>query len=152
MATKLVISAGGRHIDGFIHHDIKPLPGIDIVCDLFDLPNHIEKDSCEIIHFTHALEHFPKKDTNRILILIKDLLMAGGQLYLEVPNFAWHANLVLSGKDREAVYYAFGGQLDEWDFHKTGFTPKILEEELELAGFRDIQIYPNSSISSQCIK
>lgn len=145
---KLIISAGDRQIKGFVHHDVRPLPGIDIVCGLFDLPKHIQPESCEEIHFTHALEHFPTKETNKVLNLVKSFLRPGGKLYLEVPNFAWHAQLIQDGRDRDAVYYAFGGQLDEYDFHKTGFTPNILEEELQFAGFKNINIQPGSSITA----
>jgi predicted SAM-dependent methyltransferase len=147
----LIISAGDRQVKGFVHHDIRKLPGIDIVCDLFDLPNHIKPKSCDLIHFTHALEHFPTSETNKVLTLIHGLLRPGGKLYIEVPNFAWHAQLIQEGRDRDAVYYAFGGQLDEYDFHKTGFTPKILEEELMMAGFKDINIQPASSISATAV-
>lgn len=142
---KLILCAGNRHSPGFTTHDIQGPQ--DIICDLFDIGNFVEPESCEEIHFTHALEHFPSSSTSRVLDLIYNLLKKNGVLYIEVPNFAWHASLVNEGKDREAVYYAFGGQLDEWDFHKTAFTPKILKEELEDAGFVIGEMLPDSSIS-----
>jgi predicted SAM-dependent methyltransferase len=143
---KLVLCAGSRHIDGYKHHDVQELPGIDYVCDLLDIGKHIEPYSCERIEFTHALEHFPYNDTVSVLSMVRSLLAPGGELYLEVPNFAWHAKLLMEGKEREAVYYAFGGQLDEWDFHKAGFTPNILRDDLELAGFTDVKIINDSSL------
>jgi predicted SAM-dependent methyltransferase len=142
---KLILCAGDRHVPGFTTHDIHG--NQDILCDLFDIGNHVEPESCEEIHFTHALEHFPTKMVPQVLDLIYGLLKPEGRLYIEVPNFAWHAQLINEGKDREAVYYAFGGQLDEWDFHKTAFTPKIIREELEDAGFRDIDVQPASSLN-----
>ena len=145
---KLILCANDRQIPGFKHHDVKAMPGIDYACDLFDIGEHIKPSSCEEIQFTHALEHFPTADTQKVLALIKGLLKEGGKLYVEVPNFKWHAELVSKGRDRDAVYYAFGGQLDEWDFHKTGFTPNILHEELAKAGFKEINIQPASSISA----
>lgn len=149
---KLILCANDRQLPGWKHHDVLRLEGIDYVCDLFDITKHVADSSCEEIKFTHALEHFPTADTQKVLALIKQLLKPHGKLYIEVPNFAWHAELVTKGKDRDAVYYAFGGQLDQWDFHKTGFTPKILQEELEKAGFKDINIQPASSISAWMTK
>lgn len=149
---KLILCAGTRHISGFNTHDVKQLGGIDFVCDLFDIGKHVQDGSCEEIHFTHALEHFPQKDTQRVLGLIYKLLSTNGRVYIEVPNFSWHASLLLEGKQREAVYYAYGGQLDEWDFHKTGFTYQILKEELEKAGFREITIQGADSLSARAIK
>lgn len=146
----LILCAGNRKLDGFVTHDIQGDHHIN--CDLFDVGQHVEPESCNEIHFTHALEHFPTKMTPQVLDLIHGLLRSGGKLYVEVPNFAWHASLIAEGRDRDAVYYAFGGQLDEWDFHKTGFTPKILREELEAAGFQNIEIQDGSSLCATMTK
>jgi hypothetical protein len=48
--------------------------------------------------------------------------------------------------NRQIIEYTFGGQLNEWDLHYTGFTPEILEEDLESAGFTIDSLAPNSSI------
>jgi len=149
---KLILCANKRQLNGYKHHDVLAIEGIDYVCDLFDIKNYVQDETCEIIRFTHALEHFPTAKTQDVLSLIKSLLSPGGKLYLEVPNFEWHAELVRLGKDKEAVRYAFGGQEDEWDFHKTGFTPNILHEELTKAGFKDIQLQIGSSISGWVTK
>lgn len=150
---RLILCAGDRRIDGFKHHDIRPLNGLDYVCDLFDIVKQVKENSCDEIQFTHCLEHFPTKETQKVLGLLSSLLKTGGKLYIEVPNFLWHAKLALNeDRERDAIYYAFGGQLDEWDFHKTGFTPTILQEELEFAGFKDIRIENSSSLSAWCHK
>lgn len=143
---KLILCANTRQLEGYKHHDVLNLVGIDYVCELFDIGKFVESESCEEIHFTHALEHFPRADTQNVLELIRSLLIPGGRVYLEVPNFAWHAKLVMEGKDKDAEYYAFGGQLDEWDFHKRGFTPRLLEEELQLAGFSHGEILNDSTM------
>lgn len=149
---KLVLCANTRQLEGFKHHDILPLAGIDYVCDLFSIGDFVKAESCDEIHFTHALEHFPTKQTPFVLDLIRGLLKQGGRLYIEVPNFAWHASLINDGRERDAVKYAFGGQLDEYDFHKTGFTPTILKEELEDAGFINVDIKDGSSLEAHCTK
>lgn len=150
---KLNLCSGERRVQGFKHHDIKKYNGIDYVCDLYEITNFIEPESCEEIHFTHALEHFPKDDTVPILKMIYSLLRENGRLYIEVPNFSWHASLVLfEGRDRDAVNYAFGGQIDEWDFHKTGFTEKIIQEDLESAGFKGIEISGLDSLQVKAYK
>lgn len=144
---KLIICAGERLEPGYTTHDIQDLPNIDIKCDFWELPQHVEAGSCEEIHFTHALEHFPMSRTYEALKLIWVLLQDGGKLYLEVPNFKWHAEMILADpRDRQIVEYAFGGQLNEWDYHYNGFTPEILEEDLEMAGFVVDSLAPNSSI------
>lgn len=144
---KLVLCAGKRQVKGYMHHDVMKFTGIDFVCDLKDIGLHIANGTCERIEFTHALEHFPTKEIVGILTMVRGLLKEGGELYLEVPNFEWHAKILLNeGRERDAVYYAFGGQEDEYDFHKTAFTCNILREDLESAGFKDIEVHNQSSI------
>lgn len=144
---KLVLCAGTRHTKGYMHHDVIAFSGIDFVCELKDIGLHVANGTCERIEFTHALEHFPTKEIVGILIMVRKLLKSGGELYLEVPNFEWHAKILLNeGREKDAVYYAFGGQENEWDFHKTGFTQNILRENLEEAGFGNIKVINDSSL------
>lgn len=144
---KLVLCAGDRHVEGYMHHDVMAFPRTDFVCDLHDIGKKIANGTCERIEFTHALEHFPTKEIVPILKMIHGMLKKDGELYIEVPNFEWHARLLLEeGRDRDAVYYAFGGQENEYDFHKTAFTVKILQEDLESAGFQNIQVSNQSSL------
>lgn len=144
---KLVIGAGERRVDGFKHHDVQDLEGIDFVCDIWKLPEHVKDGSCDEIHMTHVLEHFPMARTAEVLTLVRDLLKKGGKLYIEVPNFHWHALMILrEPRDRQIVEYAFGGQLNAWDYHYNGFTPEILVEDLTNAGFNVTEMKPNSSI------
>jgi hypothetical protein len=60
--------------------------------------------------------------------------------------------LVITGNDEMGVHYAFGGQLDKYDYHKTGFTSKILQKLLEENGFRIESLDNNTSISCVALK
>jgi len=140
----LVIGAGTRRVEGFVHHDIQALEGISIVCDFWDIP---EQQKYDEIHMTHVLEHFPMAKTQAVLLKVKKLLVKGGRLYIEVPNFYWHAlEIVANPLNRQIVEYAFGGQKNEWDYHYNGFTPELLHEDLSIAGFVVDNLVPNSSI------
>ena len=150
--VKLIIGAGTRHKDGWVHHDIQTLPGIDIICDFWDLPKNVS-EPCSNIEITHVLEHFPMSRTSDTFKLLYDLLAPGGELYIEVPNFKWHAQMILENpRDRKIVEYAYGGQLNEWDYHYMGFTPEILTEELVRAGLQVVELSPNSSIECRAVK
>jgi len=143
----LVIGAGERRIEGAVHHDVQKLKGIDIVCDFWKLPQHVMKGSQEEIHMTHFLEHFPIAKTQDALLLVKDLMCKGGKLYIEVPNFYWHALKIIENPlDRQIIEYAYGGQHNKWDYHYNGFTPELLHEDLSLAGFTVDELRPLSSI------
>lgn len=150
---KLIIGAGLRILPGYLTHDIQDLPNIDICCDFWDLPKYIDAGSLEEIQITHVLEHFPLADTIAALHLMWGLLDEAGKIYIEVPNFKWHAEMILKDPtDRQIVEYAYGGQLNKWDFHYNGFTPEILKEDLEEVGFKVISLEPNSSIECWATK
>lgn len=150
---KLIIGANKRQVPGYTHHDVLDLPGIDIVCEFWDLPKHVKPGSCEEIQMTHVLEHFPIKKTQEVLAVLYDMLADGGRLYIEVPNYAWHAEMILKNpRDRQIVEYSFGGQIDQWDFHYNGFTPELLEEDLIRALFSVESLNPGSSIECWAVK
>lgn len=145
-------STNEKQADGYLKQDIEGYPGIDLVCDIRDLDKHLRGGQCAKLRASHVMEHFGTSEVDGIFTMLYNLLEDDGVFEVIVPNFRWHARLVLEGRDKDAVYYAFGGQLDAWDFHKTGFTPSILFEKLQAAGFKDIQIDEQTSIICQARK
>lgn len=131
---------------GYLKQDIEGYPGIDLVCDIRDLDKHLKPGQCAKIRASHVMEHFGTREVDGIYTMLYNLLEDGGELEVIVPNFRWHARLVQEGRDIEAVYYCFGGQLDAWDYHKTGYTPSILYQKLTTADFKDIQIEEQTSL------
>lgn len=126
----------------FVLQDAEPHPGIDLVCDIRDLDKHIKDNYVGVIRASHVLEHFHSKElTSHILPMLYRLLMPGGYLKIIVPNFYWHSTLVMAGHDEKAVLYCFGGGLDKYDHHYTGWTPKLAEKWLTEAGFEIVDIY-----------
>jgi predicted SAM-dependent methyltransferase len=128
--------------EGYLYQDIEPHKGIDLVCDLEELNKYVKLGQCKQIRISHALEHFPTSHVSTILTMLYGLLEDEGILEIHVPNLQWHLQLLSEGKDEEAVNYVFGGQRDQYDFHKTGFTPSIIVQRLIDAGFKikDMQI------------
>lgn len=130
----------------YILQDIQPLPGIQLVCDIEELDKHLKPGQCKRMRMSHVLEHFPTSKIVPILKMLHSLLEEGGELEIHVPNFKWHCSLVLQDKDEEAVTYAFGGQNDEYDFHKTAFTPYLLAKALVEAGYKVDDVIIEQSI------
>lgn len=121
---------------GYVLQDIHAHPGIDIVCDIRDLGEHVELGFCSEIRASHVLEHFHSTELKQsIFPLLKSLLQKDGILNIIVPNFEWHCDLVKQGNDEKAVFYAYGGGLDDWDYHRTGFTPRLAAKWITEAGF-----------------
>lgn len=165
MGMKLDIGAGnpaeGESQAGkdYVLQDVEAHPGIDIVCDIRELDLELawkfrdttggenKSDVCSEIRASHVLEHFHMKELRgHILPMLKRCLQSGGILNIIVPNFEWHCDLVKQGQDEQAVFYAFGGGLDKYDHHYTGWTPKLADKWLTEAGFEVIDIYVDTCV------
>jgi predicted SAM-dependent methyltransferase len=150
---KLIVGAGDRQKEGWTSHDVVALPGIQIVCEMMDLPNKVTPGEIEAIEATHVLEHFAMAKVPELFGMLYSLLKPGGEIYIEVPNFLWHAHQIIKNPyDRQIVEYAYGGQKDKWDYHMNGFTPQILKQDLEDVGFTVTELHNNSSIECRAKK
>jgi predicted SAM-dependent methyltransferase len=137
---------------GYVLNDVEPHENIDIVCNIKDLAQYIPEGYCSKVRSSHILEHFGTKEVIDVIKMIHSLLEKDGEFIIFVPNFKWHGQLLSTGNDEMAVLYAFGGQLDQYDYHKTGFTPKVLRKYLEENGFKVISLLEGSSIECHAIK
>jgi hypothetical protein len=144
-SRRLHIGSGTRRIPGFETMDIDgSLPGLDIVGDVRDLSS-IASDSYAEIYLSHILEHIPVADVEGVLDQLWRILAPGGQVRIAVPDL-----------DKMCRYYVenyewftpphtpwlglfYGGQKDEFDFHRGGFNFAYLKYLLEKARFTGIR-------------
>lgn len=133
--------------NGFVLQDVEKHKNIDLVCNIKDLLQFVPEGYCSEVRACHILEHFGTKEVVEVVKIVWKLLEDGGRFTIFVPNFLWHMQLLLEDKEEQAVNYAFGGQLDQYDYHKTGFTPKLLQKLLEGNGFKVQTLVPGTSIT-----
>lgn len=142
---------GESQAEGYLHHDVNPdIEGLDLCCNLLDLDKHIK--NADVFRLSHCLEHFTIPESKKILKILFKLLNEEGRLEIIVPNFKWHAQLLLSGHEEEANYYCFGGQLDSFDLHKQGWTKNRLIKALQETGFAIVSCDDESSITCISLK
>lgn len=137
---------------GFILQDIEAHEGIDLVCDIENLFEHLNEGQCAHIRISHCLEHFETHKIPTLLKMFNYLLEKGGELEIHVPNLMWHVQLLQEGKPEEAVLYMFGGQKDKYDLHKTGFTLSLLTKLVKEAGFTVKESSEDGSLHLYAIK
>lgn len=143
---------GEAQPEGYVLNDVEPHQNIDLVCNIKDIDQFIPEGCCAEIRMSHVFEHFTKQEGIDLLKMFHKLLQEKGRLLIIVPNFRWHCELLRSGQDEMAVHYCFGGQLDEFDIHKTAFTPKILQKRLEENGFKVEKLLNQTSITCEAVK
>ena len=98
--------------------------------------------SVDEIYASHVLEHFGRHEFLGVLKEWRRVMKPGARLYLAVPDIESSIGYYHKTGDLKALYGQFwGGQRNEYDYHKIGFTFGTLSEYLREAGFTDPEKY-----------
>jgi len=143
---RLNLGSGTTPIPGFINVDaLDDAPGVDVVADISQrLP--FDDGAVDLVYASHLLEHFPTDQVPELLAEWRRVLRPGGVLLVAVPDLEVIARTLVA--KREGWFtppngpwlgVLYGGQKDEYDFHKTGFTAPWLAHLMREAGFGEIE-------------
>lgn len=158
---KLDIGSGGKSSDSsFIGVD-PYAEGADVKAFMWDLP--YEDGTVDVIYASQSLEHVSKFDVIPTLREWWRVLKPGGKIQVVVPDLEWAVKFWLEHKDMpDATSWPmdiiFGNQNHEGEFHKTGFTPKILWEYLSVSAHWFVHLldywqpeFPEYDVTQRCI-
>lgn len=138
---KLHLGCGKRYIDGFIHIDAVDYPHIDHVTTIDHL-SFIPDDSVELIYTCHVLEHFKRKEVERVLREWYRTIKPGGTLRLSVPDFSKLCEVYKKEGNLEIIIGALFGRQDYlYNIHYNVFDYSSLSKLLGLCGFEAIKVY-----------
>ena len=116
---------------------------VDFVGHCSDL-SRFPKDSCSDLYCSHVIEHLSHVgETGATLQGFHRILKPNGLLMIAVPDLKVLSRLFIRedldiGQRNLVMRMMFGGQVDEYDFHKTGFDFDMLQGALITAGFSNI--------------
>lgn len=135
--------------------DIQPREYVDYVGNAMDL-SQFEDNSVEAIYASHVLEHFDY--VRELPVVLKEwhrVLHFGGQLMISVPDLPTLCHLYIeegaSAEQRFSIMrMMFGGQTDEYDYHKVGLSWEYLFMLLTQAGFRIIRKVDRFGLFNDC--
>jgi predicted SAM-dependent methyltransferase len=145
---RLNVGCGNRIEAGYVNCDIRPGPGIDVVCSIMELSRHFDADSADEIMLRHVLEHVSPDNAQIALKEFYKVLKPGGHVRVIVPDIIFHARQLLglvksTAEDQRRHAYAglygwrrteLGG--DQHDAHHWGYDERELTEFLTKAGFQ----------------
>ncbi|MEN9202537.1 MAG: methyltransferase domain-containing protein [Thermostichus sp. DG02_3_bins_51] len=122
--------------------DALPSPYVDYVANAIQL-SMFEDESIDQIYASHVVEHFGAAEVRVALADWYRVLKKGGKLFVAVPDLKVLAKLLtkedLSYEDLAMITsMIYGGQVDEYDFHKMGYTIETLTQLLREVGFNFI--------------
>lgn len=156
----LYVGCGEDRREGYRHCDVREMPGIDFVCNAWEVSQHVM--GLQNIYSRHMLEHLTSMEAEAALLDWHKALQIGGELYIVVPNLNFHVQQWLNAEWDETTLrdvksdarYGFGGlfgwqrECDPrqpnynntyWDVHKSGYNEKRLAFLLRRAGYVDVQ-------------
>ena len=84
---KLHLGCGKRFIPGFIHIDAVDYPHVDHVSSIDHL-SFIQDGTVDLIYNCHVLEHFKRREVDRVLQEWRRVLKPGGVLLVAVPHIS----------------------------------------------------------------
>ena len=130
--------------------DLDPVVSPDYVADICDMVP-VRSGSMDALWSSHNIEHLYPHDVPRALAEFHRVLKEDGVLAMALPDIQRVAQFVAVGMLEEPLYSSPAGPICAIDMiyghrpsmaagnlfmaHHTGFTPGILEEALETAGF-----------------
>ena len=139
---------------GFEGVDIRPLPGIQHVTDMFALDQRFAPNSVQQLYSRHAFEHLSFEDGERAMECWARVLAPGGSLHMLIPDIRYHIAQFLEEDPtapsaanpawtvHEHACAGFWGWQREtgtvWDVHKSGYDFAMLRALLLRHGFEDV--------------
>jgi predicted SAM-dependent methyltransferase len=133
---KLHIGCGTRHFDGYVNIDFRKTRSTDLVCDIRKLP--YPDNSVTLIETYHVIEHLPRHDFPKALKEWQRVLVTGGKLVIECPDFDEVIREYVQG-NKKRIDNIFGRQRFAGDAHLFGYNFDRLKNLLEEGGFDDVQ-------------
>ena len=138
---KLHLGCGKRFIPGFVHIDAVDYPHVDHVATIDNL-SFLQTDSVDLVYNCHVLEHFKRRDVERVLREWLRVLKPGGILRVSVPDFASLCEVYQRERSLNLVIGALFGRQDYlYNIHYNVFDFASLSEQLQRAGFIDVARY-----------
>jgi len=153
LGMRLNLGCGHLPLADFVNVDMRPLPGVDIIAPVDDLP--VSPGTVSEIFSSHLLEHFPQEELRRKLLPHWfNLLMPTGTIRAVVPDGEAMVKNAANGsypfeQFREVL---FGSQDYTGDFHFNMFTPESLSKILSEAGFSKITVPARGRRNGQCFE
>ncbi|QHE78137.1 methyltransferase domain-containing protein [Hydrogenophaga sp. PBL-H3] len=148
-ADRLHLGCGNVRLPGFCNVDILTTHAVDVISDISKLDN-FKDESIALIYACHVLEHFSHDEALDVLQRWFEVLKPGGELRVSVPDIDRIVKIYTENWQHFQtpghspwIGLLYGGQVDPYDFHKTGFNFCWMKHLLEKVGFEEVHEYPH---------
>ena len=157
-SSRLHLGCGVTRLPGFCNVDVYPTSAVDILDDISRL-RKFRKSSVDLIYSSHVLEHFSTDEVPKILKRWFEVLKPGGEIRLSVPDIDRIVKIYMANWEHFQkpghgpwIGLIYGGQENQFDFHKTGFNFNWLSHLLQQVGFIGMKEYPHEPVFAPGLK
>jgi predicted SAM-dependent methyltransferase len=142
-----------------IRLDINPKANPDIINSITEM-NDVQNESVDAVWSSHNLEHLYSHEVPAALGEFFRVIKKGGFLLIALPDLQKAAEEIIRGNEEKTLYVSPSGPITALDIifghrriiehgnlfmrHKTGFTKKLITEQLCRAGFEVRRVEQNS--------
>ena len=138
--VKLHLGCGDIHLPGYTNVDIRPLPGVDLVCDCRALG--VPDESVDLIYSCALIEEFGRFEWVDVLRHWFAKLRPGGLLRLSTSDFEAVCEWYCQTRSMDHLFgLVVGGQRHEHSRHGMVFDFQTLKAGLKDAGFVNVHRY-----------
>lgn len=138
---KLEIGCGQRPTPGYIHNDLNPFEGVDIVGNPWEI--RLPDETLDEVIALGLMEHLTNEQFERTMANVRRMLVPGGVFLFDVPDIpVWCRYVVDHFEGRETPFTIdhifstlYGWQRWPGDEHKSGWYQEKLEKVLNRVGF-----------------
>ena len=139
--ARLHLGCGTKIIHDRINIDALPQSPHVVVDDIMLLET-VEDGSASEIYACHVLEHFGRREIEKVLETWFRKLSPGGLIRISVPDIEKVFEKYAEGVPLAFLMgFLYGGQRNKYDYHKVCFDIESLRTVLEAAGFVCVKRY-----------
>lgn len=150
---KLHLGCNLTKIPGYVNVDIVETEATDLVLDLAEISNYFGSASVDYIYICHTLEHLSRHKYFQTLCDFYYILKTNGMIRISVPDFESLVKYYIQTGDLNEIRGTlYGGQRNEYDYHKWAWDFKSLSEDLNKIGFTNIKKYDANLTDHASIK
>lgn len=128
----LDIGSGENKIEGAIGLDVRRIESVDIISDAHKLP--FKDEVFDLIYSSHLIEHFSHREVKDAVKEWIRVLKKDGIIEIRCPWLRVRALIFFLRPTWKNVRNIYGGQEHTGNFHKCGFSFKLLKEVLDECG------------------
>jgi hypothetical protein len=97
---RLDVGCGARVREGHVGVDVRPLPGVGIVCNAWEIDERVPHKTVHSIYCRHFFEHLTFAQGVRTLLAFHRVLRPQGSLHIIVPDIRYHMGQFLRATPR----------------------------------------------------